>query len=915
MSDYSRGSVWRKWDLHLHSPSTTLNNQFEGQDDDEKWDKYLTDLAAVEEIAVLGITDYFSINGFLKMREHAGDPRLSKIAYVLPNTELRMIPVTGDRNPINIHVLFDPDIADELDRLFFRELEFEFRGDKYKCDREGLINLGRSFLGDNTIDVEAAYKEGVTQYKVDRNILSMALKTNKSLEGRYIVAVANKSTDGASGIQHSSLASTRQEIYRLADAIFSSNPNDREYFLGKGIDDEAKVRSQYRSLKPCIHGSDAHKNIDICRPTDNRFTWIKGDTTFEGLKQILYEPDLRVRIQEDNPASFEAYAKIGPLELSFDDDLSIKEDTSRDASVFCVNGAYNLALSNNLTCFIGGRGTGKSTFIHLIYNKIPNREVKRLIEVESPLMNLDISPNALTTIRESTECNIPTNTEFFFQNEIESSARNLDEMSALIDLRLFRLSKLESGSGLDAFRQIWEKSRDDYETIINSYYSSATLSETLDHLQATLLTLRRQTEVLESEDYNQLNQNIVEISNKLIEIDSYKGEVEDIRVAITELRGIIDGLEWSKEMGAEHLSALNDDLISRMKNIESAYTKYMAKAKKGNYEQQLAEAEHALKQYLEGKGLAAENVQELSEASAVINTTEEEIKRVLKEKQPFDKKYASKESATKEYRKAFEAYKQRYHEVISVFQNMLDDLVISDKDIGFELVGDYTDLKSAAFNFIRENALDDSSIRSDALERILFSERDLAKYIEDKQQIRRAIDEYEGAEINKSIIQQLFDDEIFLEKFHLLLAMKYFDIENVQVQTTLGGQLLRSTSFGERCGIVLAIIVAAGTNPIVIDQPEDNLDGRFISEVLVKLLRKQKGNRQIILVTRDANVVIGSDAEQILILETKDGRTSVLPCTIENNELREKYIWILDGGEEAFNTREKKYDIDELETL
>ena len=73
-------------------------------------------------------------------------------------------------------------------------------------------------------------------------------------------------------------------------------------------------------------------------------------------------------------------------------------------------------------------------------------------------------------------------------------------------------------------------------------------------------------------------------------------------------------------------------------------------------------------------------------------------------------------------------------------------------------------------------------------------------------------------------------------------------------------------------------------------KPEDHLDDKFISRVLVPLFRQQKHNRQIILVTRDANVVVGGDAELIHILEPTDLRTEILPSSIEDIDCREKYI-------------------------
>jgi hypothetical protein len=59
--ELSRGSEWRKWDLHIHSPASALNNQFPGATLDAKWEAYLAKLRSLTDFAVLGITDYFSI--------------------------------------------------------------------------------------------------------------------------------------------------------------------------------------------------------------------------------------------------------------------------------------------------------------------------------------------------------------------------------------------------------------------------------------------------------------------------------------------------------------------------------------------------------------------------------------------------------------------------------------------------------------------------------------------------------------------------------------------------------------------------------------------------------------------------------------------------------------------------------------
>lgn len=80
--------------------------------------------------------------------------------------------------------------------------------------------------------------------------------------------------------------------------IFSSSENDIKYFLGKGVDNEDKVKEKCGSLKPCFHGSDAHCIEKLFEPDNSRYCWIKSDATFNGLKQVIYEPEARVRIGE-----------------------------------------------------------------------------------------------------------------------------------------------------------------------------------------------------------------------------------------------------------------------------------------------------------------------------------------------------------------------------------------------------------------------------------------------------------------------------------------------------------------------------------------------------------------------------------------------------------------------------------------
>src|SRR5882762_9193065 len=188
MNPYSTGSQWRKWDLHIHSPASALSNNFRGQTEDERWSLYIDKLKSITDTPVIGITDYFSVDGYKRIRKE----KLKGFDLIVPNVELRILPVTQAENPINIHVIFSPDIVDELDSKFFSGLEYEYQGETFKCVRPDLVKLGRKYRNNPALAEEAAYKEGVEQFKI-RGIdaIKALFKKDQVLRDNALVAVSN----------------------------------------------------------------------------------------------------------------------------------------------------------------------------------------------------------------------------------------------------------------------------------------------------------------------------------------------------------------------------------------------------------------------------------------------------------------------------------------------------------------------------------------------------------------------------------------------------------------------------------------------------------------------------------------------------------------------------------------------------
>ncbi|MBZ5523012.1 MAG: ATP-binding protein, partial [Acidobacteriia bacterium] len=104
----SRGSLWHRWDPHLHAPGTLLNDQFSGD-----WEKYLSRIeSSSPTIEALGITDYFAIRTYKEVLDWKSKGRLAKIGLIFPNIEMRLDIKTEKKRPINIHLLMSPDDSD-----------------------------------------------------------------------------------------------------------------------------------------------------------------------------------------------------------------------------------------------------------------------------------------------------------------------------------------------------------------------------------------------------------------------------------------------------------------------------------------------------------------------------------------------------------------------------------------------------------------------------------------------------------------------------------------------------------------------------------------------------------------------------------------------------------------------------------
>lgn len=899
----NRGSEWRKWDLHIHTPGTAKNDHYGNSD--EVWERYI-DALEKSDVTVFGITDYFSISNYIKVKEYQKQDRL-KGKFLLPNVEMRIYPVTDKSKLINIHAIFDPflDVAD-IEREFFRQLQFTYNDASYSCIDNDLAKLGRIVENNPNLADDVAIKKGIDAFAVSYEALKKVID-KAFFKGHVIIALSNGSKDGVTGIlnQEGNMQPLRKEITRMSDIILSGNPGDVEYFSGAKTSVE-EVVSTYGSLKPCIIGSDAHSLDKVGVFPNDRITWIKADPTFEGLKQILFEPKERVRISDAMP--------------DFKYDYNII-----DHVVLNTAGVWNqtIPLNQNLNTIIGGRSTGKSTLLASMaakFQKIKNDENYDFIK--------GLSDNVHVFWRDGLEAD-NKEIEYFTQNEIANiiSRRDSDKLfleilTSLPNMReayeKFKAEEAAKFASIQAKVSLFFEKRRQYneknayvktlgdkegikreiekfakerDTIQRNLTDKKELLERFQIAAKELADLRTK-EVVMRQDLEILN---LLSSSNLLSINpsvSWLGLTEDISQKVSE------EIQKVLAQSNSHLQDFVKALISKEDNA------FKALAREINEKQNASD-------YQEGKKIFDEN-KNLSHVMEQISNLSKQILLINKESQILEELSKECKTIASDLVNEHLSYLDMMNSIASVLRIQHDNITLS---AGYELKKD-----------LEEKLNECISLRSASMNALIVNV--IFQY---QKKTKDSIKECLKDLLNKALRGEItfkngYDVQSFIS---MILSGNWFSL---QYSVDYEGDNLSDMSPGKRSFVVLKLLLDFSDKkcPILIDQPEDNLDNRAIYNELVKYVREKKKERQIILVTHNPNIVVGADSEEVIVAN-QNGKNApndrgikfqYVHGSLENtsaritddNEpilyrcgIREHVCDILEGGENAFRDRENKY--------
>ncbi len=960
----SIGSTWRRWDLHIHTPDTILNDQF------GDWDEFLAAIEGQAEVSVLGVTDYFSITNYSKLKQYKDAGRIPGIDLLIPNIEFRIAPPNDNARAVNIHLLVCPDAPNHETEILnaLGRLSWQYGGRNYSCLPEQLIAFGRAF-DPAAADDRAALRAGVTQFKVDFTKLRDWYHSEPWLHANSLIVVA-AGDDGLSGFQQDGAwAGYREEITRFSQMIFSGRPRERDFWLGHRDPADLETIRRLGGCKPCIHGSDAHEIARLFRPDQDRFCWIKADPTFEGLKQLLYEPEDRVYIGPTLPILHDEARVIRSVTLShsggwFDD--------------------VKIPLNAGLVSIIGQKGSGKSALAELVayaagswLTDEPGSFLKRAGEhLQDLRVELNWADGEVLEVRIGDDQSDEHEVRFLSQKFVERLCADdyigtelVQEIEAVVFSYLDPTDTLNASSfdelralRTEGIRSEGQRLRDEVVRLIREECTLRENAAKLQEKKARIKTLTEERAGLGK----QMPQPASEEEAKL------QADLQTKRQALAT---------------AQQASAADKQKLQKIRDVRTRITAFKAQMTRFSSEidEMLAEAgvpvddrdafhpvfphdteppltrrEAALKAALSERTGAADDpaegtirwlqkqIEEMQKRESVDKARQERIKAIQSriaaidtEAERIGKEIAQIEGPEKERMTA--ARQERLEAYVAYFGNLnqeqetLEELYApvsvrlageaaaeQEQDLEFSIrweanLDEWLERGSALFDQRRAIPYGTMEDLADAARRILAP----AWISGDPERIRPAMEEF-LAEFRKRelppnkymrtgvTVQDVFEWLYEVEHVRLSYGLKYNGVE------------LEKLSPGTK-GIVLLILYlgmdVADTRPLIVDQPDENLDNESIYELLMVYFKTAKKRRQIILITHNPNLVVNADSEQVIVAAA-ERRENGFPHityqsgTLENNMpedrgIRQQVCRILEGGSDAFRKRERRYALPE----
>jgi len=956
---FPKGAEWRKWDLHVHTPYSLVQH-FSAAESEDVWESYIKDLENLPpEFKVLGINDYLFIEGYKKILEYRKAGRLNNIETIFPVVEFRIKKFAGHRDfkRINFHVIFSDALSPQIiESQFLNGLSGKYHltpgldGIQWSglITKESLIDLGaaikRSVPAVQLPNYGSDLEEGFNNLNLEEKDILALLNENTYLKGKTLTAVGKTEWESLSWNDQS--IAEKKDVINKANFVFISSETPVAAHNAKRKLTEQSVNNL---LLDC---SDAHYNSNVTSQKDRIgkcFTWVKGDPTFEGLKQIVFEPATRVLLQDESPPAKTDYNVISSVRFI--------GDTGVD---FFSNEAIHV--NPNLNVIIGGKSSGKSLLLsHIAKTVDPAQVTEKLgivgekeFDLKSRVKGFDFEVmwkdgaiNKLSAPIDTKRRQITYVPQMYINHLAEQKGeKNLADLieNILLQNDEFRELKVTYEKKIQQVNLEIANHVNEIFIVKENYQSNFRELKAIGDrtaIEANIVSILKEINDLKAkagftaeEDirYAKLKRQQSAVTRSKNKIDQYYGRTIDYVEALRILR------ETTKESLGEIPSDWDDfeDNKAALRFIEENRTadsvlvdqffnglidKYQAFVDSfagmlSIRQQKLGELEEATKQFttkiVNQTLLASLNEKLLSEQNK-IKQIEEKQKQLNKIKDEGAELKSAILTGTNTLLRLYQFILSKIQspELSQIGNGLILNAALTIDMPSFQ--NGFCGTLDGRSNF---NNLFGACFNTD--NNYVFNESDHVTNIAtiyDKvwQPEKNGIKFRSGFGPKEAITQLLKDKYKF--KYNII----YNEDDILQMSPGKRGLVLMQ----------LILHLSNAQHPILIDQPEDNLDNRTIFNELNEFIKSKKFQRQIILVTHNANLVVSTDSEQVIVANQNGqdkGKTNEkfqfeyvsgsLEHTFKNSDnpgilqqmgIREHVCDILEGGEQAFIYRERKY--------
>jgi ABC-type cobalamin/Fe3+-siderophores transport system ATPase subunit len=893
-----RGSIWRKWDLHAHTPIDPEWINKPKLDTEEEKKKFVEDyikFAKQQELEVIAITDHNFCSDLIFYIEKEAE---ANNIVILPGFEV----TAKDGSGIHLLIIFPEKTG--LDKIegVISQL-FAPNQERIKAD-------GTVVCSNKTID---EIKDIINEAK---------------LQSLFIFAHA----DGDNGILNRTTINGERRMQEWhKDFInicqLSKKPSDfNEGFESNVIN---AIDQNYKRKMSYIVASDCRTIVETEATQERnylgqKFVWVKADPSFEGLRQIIYEPKERVSYSQQNPYQDRKKIYFSNVEIN--------------GSTNFILPNFDLPLNRELVSIIGGRGSGKSALLetiaflneeHLVEDQ--NKKEKIIEYYRKNLKNSEPEPDfnfkITLTDKDSNESIVEKRLKDYNDYDLPFLYIGQEQLSKIATDDKELTDNICKLIGIDTDHEMKQDMADKSRKVLSDIKikreAIAQLEDSykefgyngkvpfIDWINTYLENLEKKKTRLSSKETKDILDEVTSNTETLIRLNRLDAD-------LTNLLNQINSINLNKD-----LKVLNDELTKL--EIDQKITDIF-------FDKQKDEIQKSINKIETKKSVITEKIEKNKEDLNKLGI-KEDVNTLIQVTENIQKQISSVSRDLDKHSKLNEELLSNIGNRNKILEKV-DEFIISSRDQITEKFVDF-------INSIDEMSEDNKKLFKRIMGgvgisgKIIFRQNEFINYLLNNcfhnrkiasiEDVKKEIAGEDEKGKSKNIgLKELIDwvkrggpeNNIFVKNGGELASeyifLKWSDFIKVKAEATLNDKPTDILSIGQRGTLLLKIYLATSSEKqiLLIDQPEDNLDNNFIANELVPLLRSVKKVRQIIMATHNANLVVNTDSEQVVIAKIDDAGSgkAYISGGIENSTINENIKEILEGGEEAFKKREQKYN-------